>query len=810
MLKRLSRTAVCTVAAFSVSGAGAMPLPRLDAGGAGILHVGGPVPRAHPSRSGGAGAGDDAPSLADDTAASVGTVVAGAPFPRPRPGPGRPNIVARVTDGQIVPLAPTAFAARADGPVESLFEAVDAEASGDTPPAPAEPQQAIVASLAAPSVSPAAPAATPAALALAAHGRADGTAFNDFGKRSGSLKAALDALKADRYDEVLQRRNGLRDPIDKLIVDYFVVRAGPKQLTTAMVLDFSARAGDWVTPEFMRSRIEESLSRDRASPDAVIKILGGSAYTEVGMRLLANAYFAKGDRTRGLALVRTVWHNEPLGTGLQQAYIDDFSQYLSIEDHLIRVDRLVGEGRFSEANALRPRLGTGPRAYVDALVAAAEGSSNAGARLKAVPSDLRRRPGYARAEVEHLRRADDLEAAARVIEGVSPRSVVDGDAWWVETRIVARSLAEEGKWRRAYKLAEKGFAVDREEKADEAFHAGWFALEGLKDGRVAERHFAVLASIATTPLSISRAAYWRGRAASARGDTGSARRYYDDAARYGFTYYGQLARVELGRGGTGVPRAPQLTAADKVAFSKNSMAEAVRRLIANGHEHRIWPLLKRLADTVPTPGQAALVVELGEKAGTPHLGLMAAKAAQARGLDVGRLAYPTEHIPKSAKVPAGLDLAVVYSIARQESQFNSGARSPVGAAGLMQVMPRTASSMARELGLKHTDQRLTSDPAYNATLGAAYLKKRLDNFDGSFILTFAAYNAGAGRVSEWIGRFGDPRDPRVDPVTWVEQIPYPETRNYVQRVMENVQIYREALGTGRMAITTDLARGRRS
>jgi Soluble lytic murein transglycosylase and related regulatory proteins (some contain LysM/invasin domains) len=127
----------------------------------------------------------------------------------------------------------------------------------------------------------------------------------------------------------------------------------------------------------------------------------------------------------------------------------------------------------------------------------------------------------------------------------------------------------------------------------------------------------------------------------------------------------------------------------------------------------------------------------------------------------------------------------------------------------MQVMPRTAATMARELGISHSERRLTTDPAHNATLGAAYLAKRLEDFGGSYILTFAAYNAGASRVAEWIERFGDPRAPGVDPVRWVEEIPYPETRNYVMRVMENVQVYREALGTGGLAIGTDLKRGRR-
>ncbi|MEM8664342.1 MAG: lytic transglycosylase domain-containing protein, partial [Pseudomonadota bacterium] len=676
--------------------------------------------------------------------------------------------------------------------VASLFQAAEAAAAGDRPPAVAAP---------APQVA----ALTPA---LAAHGRPDATAFTDHGRTRSSLKAALDALKRDRYTEAIQRRNGLKDPLDRMIVDFYLVRAAPKQLTYAMVADFASRAAQWPDQTMIRNRAEAMLVRERVGPDRAIQALGGKAQSAAGVRVLASAYLAKGDKRRARELVRSVWHNKAMGGALQRGFAADFASLLTAEDHLTRIDWLIGDGRFKEAKGLRKRLGKGPRAYLDATLAAATGAGDAGRKLKAVPNALRRRPGYQLAQAESKRRAQDFGAAARIIEGVKPSAVANGDAWWVESRIVARSLAERGKWRRAYKLAARGFAQERKERADEAFHAGWFALIGLKDGAKAEKHFRALKAVATTPLSLSRAHYWLGRAAEARGS--GARQHYADAAQYGFTYYGQLARAKIGKRGTGVAHAPRPTAADRAAIRANPVAEAVRRLIAADHKHRIWPMMKHLVQTVPTPGQVALVAELGEKAGMPHLALMAAKAAQRRGIDVGQLAYPTKYIPRSAKVPAGLDRALVYAIARQESLFNPVAKSPVGAAGLMQVMPRTASAMARELGLKHSARKLVADPAYNATLGAAYLKKRLGNFDGSYIMTFAAYNAGAGRVREWIERFGDPRDPRVDPIHWVEQIPYPETRNYVMRVMENVQVYREALGTGRLAIGTDLARGRRS
>lgn len=722
-------------------------------------------------------------------AGNAATILVGE-VPVPRPHPLRPRIVGHVKDGQAVPLSASAFAARADsGPMASLFAAAEGAAA---PQAPAGPM---------------------AAAMVATHNASEQTpprpTFSRGGGDRAALRAALDALKADRYGEAVTRRNALKDPLDRLIVDHFLIRSGSNVVTSTMVTAYAASAPHWPSAALTRVRAEEALSREAPAPEAVIRAMGGSARSPAGVRLLAKAHLARGERERAAQLVRPLWHSQSVGAAMQTAMAADFGALLTVDDHLTRVDKLVALHRFEEAQALRGRLGSGPRAYVDARLAAAQGAGSAASLLARVPADLARRPGYRLAVAEHKRRNDDEAAAADIIEKVDRRSIVDGDAWWVEARIVARTLAEKGDGRRAYRLVTRGFAVGDEERADEAFHAGWIALRHLRDSRAAERHFAALEAISTMPISRARAGYWRARAAEASGDAAAARRHYETAARYGFTYYGQLARAALGQSGTGVGRAPAPTATDRQAIAANDVAEAVRRLIATGHQHRIYPLLDHLAETVPTAGQLALVVALAEEAGQPHLSLLVAKEGQRRGLPVAGLAYPSTAIPRTAAMPSGLDPALVYAIARQESLFNPGAVSPAGARGLMQVMPQTAATMARTLGMPYSESRL-ADPGYNATLGAAYLAKRLAEFDGSYILTFAAYNAGAARVGEWIGRFGDPRERAVDPVDWVEQIPYPETRNYVQRVMENVQVYREVLGTGRLAIETDLDRGRPS
>ncbi len=449
-----------------------------------------------------------------------------------------------------------------------------------------------------------------------------------------------------------------------------------------MVADFIARGQGWPDPKMIQTRVEESLARERPSPDLVISALAGKAISGSGVRLLGKAYLAKGDTAAARQTVRAAWHNRGLGVTLQGAYTDDFGSILSVDDHLSRVDYLIGEGLVAEAKGLRSRLGTGPRAYMDARIAAAEGASGANALLQRVPAEYRKRPGYSLAMAETLRRADDLTGAAKLLSRVSPRTVVNGDAWWVESRIVARSLAEKGDWRSAYALASIGFAETNENKADEAFHAGWFALTGLKDGARrraplrgagGDRHHAALA-VACGLL--------------AREGRGPARR---------------PRRFEAPDGDRGPLRLHLLrpARADRTRPQRHR-----RQHTAQAHRQRHCgnegePARRRHAAPCgvrPRPPDLAVPEDSGrnrEDAGAgdarrqprARCRLPAPCADDRQGSAAGgRRRRPARlpdaaHPPLGARSRQGSTARVVYSIARQELQFNSGAREPGGRGG---------------------------------------------------------------------------------------------------------------------------------
>jgi soluble lytic murein transglycosylase len=317
-------------------------------------------------------------------------------------------------------------------------------------------------------------------------------------------------------------------------------------------------------------------------------------------------------------------------------------------------------------------------------------------------------------------------------------------------------------------------------------------------------HFERILKASETPITQARANYWLGRAHGAVGGA----KFFAAAARHGGAYYGQLAAQALGRTRLEISD-PKPGPAERETFARRELVRAIAALEAAGHANRADILYRELAERLSSPGELALLAAQAERRGDRTLALQIGKIAHARGLEVDTVSWPVGAIPPDTRI-GETGRALAYAIARQESAFNAAAVSPANARGLLQLLPGTAKLMAKKTGLKYDKGRLTRDAAYNATLGSAYLSEQLDNFGNSYILTFAGYNAGPGRAREWVAAYGDPTGKSIeDVVDWVERIPFTETRNYVQRVMENYQIYKARIGSGRLDIVSDLRFGRR-
>ena len=624
--------------------------------------------------------------------------------------------------------------------------------------------------------------------------------------RSGSFDGALRAL--DTGDAASARAIALGMPAGSVERDALLWAIALSSKSDAGTVSAAmAEVSDWPNQAAMAANLERALVKER-SGDALIAAFGATDPVTDGGKLALAEALARRDEPRAARLLRPLWHNDLLED--EEASIRRWGAHLLQQsDNRRRMAMLIYRDRIRGAERLAPSAGPGAAELVRAAGAVAR-RKGADAALAAVPQSLRSDPIYLYSAARHLRRADKQRAAARTLgnhrfdasTAVSPRT------WWQERRTLARELLDQGDASLAYRVAANHSGGRATDIIDAEWTAGWIALRFLNDPATAKQHFARVLDTGKRSLSVSRGAYWLGRAEEALGNTGAARAAFGRAAQHRTTYYGQLAAERLGGGALSIPY-PSPSNADRGAFAANPFVRAIDLFERAGHPRRARSLYRHLAATLAAPGQLAILTAKAERAGQFQLGLQLGKRALSRGLPVEALAFPTGAIPASAPL-SQTGRALAYAIARQESAFDREAVSGAGARGLLQLMPATAREEAGKMGLPYSKGRLTSDPGYNAALGAHFLTRLLDRFDGSYVLTAAAYNAGPSRAIAWREKYGDPTRMKVDEVVdWVERIPFTETRNYVQRVLENYGTYRARLDGRPLTIGRDLTVGRR-
>lgn len=625
---------------------------------------------------------------------------------------------------------------------------------------------------------------------------------------SGQLKSGLDALTDDEILKARQIRDSMpAGSLDRRVLTWAIAVSGARGIPSAEIAAAAQELRHWPGLSVLRKNSERALSREGATPQQVIAAFGTTNPETVdGAIALARAFKNTGNDARAKSIIVPIWRKERLDRRMEKLILAQFSGLLDKTDHKHRMDMLLYKDRITQASRMQA-LAEAQSLY-KARSAVIRNSAHAAKMLKDVHPSWHDDASYLFARIAYNRKKKNYKTAANLLIK-APRNaeeLVDTHEWWVEARIVSRALADEGDLKTAYKVASHHVATRPRDVIEAEWHAGWYALRGFKDGKSAAIHFDRLLQHATRPISLARGFYWRGRAAEA-GGPGSASDFYKKAARYDATFYGQLAAAKLGRKGLNVGY-PKPTATERSTFASREPVRAIQRLNSTGHEHRARALYIALARELTSPGELAILASMADKRGDHRLALQIGKIAFHRRLNVAALAFPTGVIPTNANI-SGAGKALAYAIARQESAFDKAAVSRANAMGLLQLLPSTAKAVARKHGMAYSKAKLTRDAAYNATLGSHYLGQHIDSFDGSYVLTFIAYNAGASRSVRWMKENGDPRGKDIEfIVDWVEQIPFTETRNYVQRVMENYQVYKARLGQ-KTDIVADLRYGRR-
>lgn len=620
------------------------------------------------------------------------------------------------------------------------------------------------------------------------------------------LKIGLDALATKDFDSARAARDSLpSSSLDHHILAWAIALYGGDRVPSGEIAAAAELLPGWPGMKTLRRNSERALARENPAADVVIKAFDGSQpQTAEGVIALALAYVAKGNVQAAQSVLSPFWRTEKLEARDETAIINEFGPIISAADHRYRMERMFYADRIGSAQRVATLAGA--KELADAWAASSQGDKNTPKLLAAVPAD-QRGAGYLFAEAEYLRKRKKFaDAAALLLKAPTDRAaLVDPDAWWIERRVLSRELVDKGDMKTAYRIVAAHMAESPTNAADAEFHAGWYALRGLKDPTRAAEHFSRIANLAQGSLSLSRAYYWLGRAAEA-GGPGDAKEYFTKASAFGTTFYGQLAGERIGNRVLNIA-SPQPNEIDRQSFQKREAVSAINRLRDAGYERYANTLYIDLAGQLTSAGEVALLAQMAEKQGNHFLALRIGKIAASNGVNVGALSHPIGVIPETANI-SGSGKALAYAIARQESEFNVSAVSRVGALGLLQLMPGTAEQLAKKAGMTFSQAKLTTDPGYNATLGAAFLGQQLDRYNGSYVLTFAGYNAGPRRADQWIKRYGDPRGKDIDTVVdWIERIPYAETRSYIQRVMENYEVYKMRI-SGEFDIVGDLVNGR--
>lgn len=611
------------------------------------------------------------------------------------------------------------------------------------------------------------------------------------------FRTGLDAAEDDQWSEVRDVRDRITDPASRALLLWMISLNDPR--ATFLELDMALRElENWPRDSFIRSEAESKISTSGLSAPFIVSWFENNPpVTGRGRIAHAEALLDMGRVDEGEALLRETWRTGRLPLPEQRRVYRTHTDRFTDEDHLARVDYLIWSGQRTAARRVVPLLEGGNRRVAEARLRLAGRQSGVDRAVDAVPTSLRNDPGLV-FERARWRRRSGLRDSVLPLLLQLPDAHTDTNAldlMWTERKLMILTLIRDQDYATAYELARAHGMERGADFADAEFLAGWLALVHLDRAPDAMAHFRQLIENVSTTVSVSRAAYWIARAADAMGDPVMAAEYYTEAGEHSTAYYGQLAIAQLAGDEAQLTfeADPEPSLERRNAFENRLEIQAMRRLAEQGEDYYYRLFSYRMDDLVDNPEDAVLLAGLANEYLYTRQSVRAAKAARQRGMVLPQSAYPTIELPQTGAQVSRPSDEIVHSVIRQETEFSQRAVSGAGARGMMQLMPATARQTAREIGESYRRNWLTDDLDYNLTLGMHHLAEVLEEYDGNYVMALAAYNAGGHRVRRWVQDYGDPRDPDVDPIDWVESIPFSETRNYVMRVLENMQVYRTRL-----------------
>ncbi|MDB2709816.1 lytic transglycosylase domain-containing protein [Candidatus Pelagibacter bacterium] len=610
-------------------------------------------------------------------------------------------------------------------------------------------------------------------------------------------KKSIQAMEKSQWTTALKNSKKAKDKSIYNFIQWRHLLTTGNQATFYDYITFIQNNKDYPRISRIKYLAEQKLSTDKISPKKIINWFGvDEPLSGYGMLVLGESFIQTGDSEKGIALIKRGWITAELSRANMKSLSKKYRKYLNSKDYVNRADYLAWENKYWDLKRMLPYLPKDYQLLYTARQILMSKSYGVDQAIKNVPQKFKNDAGLNHDRLKWRRKRGRIDSSLEILFSIKNNKdyLVRPDKWWVERAIMTRALIYKNKYETAYKVASQ-HSLDKGSKFAEAeWLSGWIALSFLNDPILAVDHFNNFYQNVSYPISLARGAYWLGRSYEKIGDKRQSEDWYREATKYLTTYYGQLAFLKINPS-QNFELEEQANVKDEYRkyFYNKELVKITHLLNELNKDKYTKNILRHLANDNIASGSEILAAELATNISRYDFAIQVSKLASYEKRFHNTFNYPIISVPQyvnGRKIP---ETAFILSLIRQESEFDMRANSHVGAQGLMQIMPYTAKLVAKQAKLPYSKSRLTSDPEYNINLGSHYIAGLILQYDGAYPFATAAYNAGPKRVKHWKKINKDPQKKQIDFVDWVELIPFKETRNYVQRVMENYNVYRYIL-----------------
>lgn len=623
----------------------------------------------------------------------------------------------------------------------------------------------------------------------------------DFMTDKAVFKSVAQHVSQKQYTRAQAQAKKIHDPLMRDITLWMIYSNDGATRDFKALAKFTDEPLNWPRQAKLTRNAEKVLPDSFSDQQILTWFKNKAPRSYYGLTRYTSSLKATGQNGKLESTVKNFWIQQYLGKTDEKKFINKYKSLITVQDHIDRLDILIWNKHFVAAQRQLSRVPSDYKNLGKARIALLTGKGNVDGLINRVSAKLKNDPSLIYARARWRLKADRNQETIELLDPPIP-TARQAEKWWPIRHWAARKVLVQKDYEKAYRIASGHGLTQGVGFAEGEFLSGWIALRKLSMPRRAYTHFHQLYNGVKSPISKARASYWAGRAAKDIGHDDWATRWYSLSATYQTTFYGQQANYELGQEPVIHDSTKKIEPVQQGIFNDKKIVRAIKLLDQLDQDKLVITFLTRLRLDAQTDEDHILAAKLANKVSHPNIALRTAKSARQKGILLPDLLYPEMQIDTIKDSHA--DPALVLALIRQESEFNHKAISHAGARGLMQLMPATAKFVAKKEKLSYKKRQLTDDPTYNIQLGTAYLSDLIGSFDGSYVMALAGYNAGPHRVRKWVKDYGDPRHDNVNIIDWMEQIPFNETRNYVQRILESHVMYRNKLEQTNTAITGNL------